>query len=212
MLELLYPLMQGYDSVAIRADVELGGTDQKFNVLLAREVQRAYGLEPQSILTMPILPGIDGVQKMSKSLDNYVGVDDPPEEIFGKLMHFPTAMPSTTSCCSGAPGPAGPAGGEAKARGAARDRSLPRRRSPPPSAFSIRSTFGARATGDPKFARVGARASRSTCRPAPDELGTPAEARRPMASRGHGGASTPDADTIDQSALAWAAQAPRPRG
>jgi tyrosyl-tRNA synthetase len=89
ILELLYPLLQGYDSVAIRADLELGATDQKFNVLLAREVQRAYGLEPQSILTMPILPGIDGVQKMSKSLGNYVGVDEPPEEVYGKLMRVP---------------------------------------------------------------------------------------------------------------------------
>jgi tyrosyl-tRNA synthetase len=89
ILELLYPLLQGYDSVAIEADVELGATDQKFNVLLARETQRAYGLEPQSILTMPILPGIDGVQKMSKSLGNYVAVDDPPEEIYGKLMRVP---------------------------------------------------------------------------------------------------------------------------
>jgi tyrosyl-tRNA synthetase len=89
ILELLYPLLQGYDSVAIRSDVELGGTDQKFNVLLARETQKAYGVEPQSILTTPILPGIDGVQKMSKSLDNYVGVDDPPEEMYGKLMRIP---------------------------------------------------------------------------------------------------------------------------
>ena len=94
ILELLYPLLQGYDSVAIESDVELGGTDQKFNVLLAREIQQAYGVEPQSILTMPILPGIDGVQKMSKSLGNYVGVDDPPEEMFGKLMRVPDdAMP-----------------------------------------------------------------------------------------------------------------------
>ena len=95
ILELLYPLLQGYDSVAVRADVELGATDQKFNVLLARDVQQAYGVEPQSILTMPILPGIDGVQKMSKSLDNYVGVDEPPEEMYGKLMRVPdTAMPT----------------------------------------------------------------------------------------------------------------------
>jgi tyrosyl-tRNA synthetase len=94
ILELLYPLLQGYDSVAVESDVELGGTDQKFNLLLAREVQRAYGLEPQSILTTPILPGIDGVQKMSKSLGNYVGVDDPPAEMFGKLMRVPDdAMP-----------------------------------------------------------------------------------------------------------------------
>jgi tyrosyl-tRNA synthetase len=89
ILELLYPLLQGYDSVAIRSDVELGGTDQSFNLLLAREIQKAYGVEPQSILTMPILPGIDGVQKMSKSLGNYVGVDEPPEEMFGKLMRVP---------------------------------------------------------------------------------------------------------------------------
>jgi tyrosyl-tRNA synthetase len=95
ILELLYPLLQGYDSVAIRSDVELGGTDQKFNILLAREVQKAYGVEPQSILTTPILPGIDGVQKMSKSLGNYVGVDDPPEEMYGKLMRVPDeAMPT----------------------------------------------------------------------------------------------------------------------
>ena len=95
ILELLYPLLQGYDSVAIRSDVELGATDQKFNVLLARDVQQAYGVEPQSILTMPILPGIDGVQKMSKSLGNYVGVDDPPEQMYGKLMRVPdSAMPT----------------------------------------------------------------------------------------------------------------------
>jgi tyrosyl-tRNA synthetase len=89
VLELLYPLMQGYDSVAIESDVELGATDQKFNVLLAREVQKAYGVEPQSILCMPILPGIDGVRKMSKSLGNYVGVSDPPADMYGKLMRVP---------------------------------------------------------------------------------------------------------------------------
>ena len=81
--------------MAVRSDVELGGTDQKFNMLLARDIQQAYGVEPQSILTMPILPGIDGVQKMSKSLGNYVGVDEPPEEVFGKLMRVPDeAMPA----------------------------------------------------------------------------------------------------------------------
>ncbi|HVO54467.1 MAG TPA: tyrosine--tRNA ligase [Solirubrobacterales bacterium] len=88
-LELLYPLLQGYDSVAVEADVELGGTDQKFNLLFGRDVQGAYGQPPQSILTMPILVGTDGVQKMSKSLGNYVGVTDPPEEMFGKLMSIP---------------------------------------------------------------------------------------------------------------------------
>jgi tyrosyl-tRNA synthetase len=94
ILELLYPLLQGYDSVNVRADVELGGTDQKFNILLARDVQQAYGVAPQSVLTMPILPGIDGEQRMAKSLGNYVGVTEPPEEIFGKLMRVPDeAMP-----------------------------------------------------------------------------------------------------------------------
>jgi tyrosyl-tRNA synthetase len=94
ILELLYPLLQGYDSVAIDADVELGGTDQKFNLLLGRDVQQAYGKEPQSILTMPILPGTDGERRMSKSLGNFVGITEPPEEIFGKLMRIPDeAMP-----------------------------------------------------------------------------------------------------------------------
>jgi tyrosyl-tRNA synthetase len=88
-LELLYPLLQGYDSVAVAADVELGGTDQKFNLLFGRDVQTAYGQKPQSILTMPILVGTDGVRKMSKSLDNYVGVTDAPEEMFGRLMSIP---------------------------------------------------------------------------------------------------------------------------
>lgn len=87
--ELLYPLLQGYDSVAIEADVELGGTDQKFNLLFGRDVQSAYGVPQQSILTMPILVGTDGVQKMSKSVGNYVGVTDPPAEMFGKLMSIP---------------------------------------------------------------------------------------------------------------------------
>ena len=88
-LELLYPLLQGYDSVAVEADVELGGTDQKFNLLFGRDIQSSYGQEPQSILTMPILVGTDGVQKMSKSLGNYVGVTDAPEEMFGRLMRIP---------------------------------------------------------------------------------------------------------------------------
>ncbi|HEX5930063.1 MAG TPA: tyrosine--tRNA ligase [Solirubrobacterales bacterium] len=88
-LELLYPLLQGYDSVAVEADVELGGTDQKFNLLFGRDVQGAYGQAPQSILTMPILVGTDGTQKMSKSLGNYVGVTDAPEEMFGRLMSIP---------------------------------------------------------------------------------------------------------------------------
>src|SRR5438105_2884928 len=84
--EFLYPLMQGYDSVAMKSDVELGGTDQKFNLLVGRELQRHYGQPQQCILTMPLLEGIDGVDKMSKSLGNYVGISEPPETIFGKLM------------------------------------------------------------------------------------------------------------------------------
>jgi tyrosyl-tRNA synthetase len=84
--ELLYPLMQGYDSVAMRADVELGGTDQKFNLLVGRELQKDYGQEPQCIVTTPLLEGLDGVQKMSKSLGNYVGIAEAPQEMFGKLM------------------------------------------------------------------------------------------------------------------------------
>ncbi len=84
--EFLYPLVQGYDSVALNADVELGGTDQKFNLLVGRQVQEAHGQEPQVVLTMPLLAGLDGVQKMSKSLGNYVGITEPPAEMFGKLM------------------------------------------------------------------------------------------------------------------------------
>ncbi len=84
--EFLYPLVQGYDSVAMKADVELGGTDQKFNLLVGRQLQAAYGQEPQVALTVPILEGLDGVQKMSKSLGNYIGITDAPEEMFGKVM------------------------------------------------------------------------------------------------------------------------------
>lgn len=84
--EFLYPLIQGYDSVELEADVELGGTDQKFNLLMGRELQKAYGKSQQSILTMPILEGLDGVQKMSKSLNNYIGISDSPKDIFGKIM------------------------------------------------------------------------------------------------------------------------------
>ncbi|MGD8927235.1 MAG: tyrosine--tRNA ligase [Thioalkalispiraceae bacterium] len=84
--EFLYPLIQGYDSVAMKADVELGGTDQKFNLLVGRELQKHYGQEPQIVLTMPILEGLDGVQKMSKSLNNYIGIHEAPDEMFGKIM------------------------------------------------------------------------------------------------------------------------------
>ncbi len=84
--EFLYPLIQGWDSVALKSDVELGGTDQKFNLLVGRQLQEAEGMEPQVVLTMPILEGLDGVQKMSKSLDNYIGITDAPDDMFGKIM------------------------------------------------------------------------------------------------------------------------------
>jgi len=89
ILELLYPLMQGYDSVAVRSDVELGGTDQTFNLLLARDVQRAYGQPEQAVLTMPILPGVDGVEKMSKSVGNHIGITEEPSEIYGRTLSLP---------------------------------------------------------------------------------------------------------------------------
>jgi tyrosyl-tRNA synthetase len=84
--EFVYPLVQGYDSVALKADIELGGTDQKFNLLMGRELQKHFGQAPQCVLTMPLLEGLDGVNKMSKSLGNYVGITDKPEEMFGKIM------------------------------------------------------------------------------------------------------------------------------
>ncbi len=92
VVEFLYPLLQGYDSVAVRADVELGGTDQTFNLLMGREVQRANGQEPQLVLTMPLLEGTDGVRKMSKSFDNYIGLSEPPDDQFGKLMSIPDQL------------------------------------------------------------------------------------------------------------------------
>ncbi|VAW40814.1 Tyrosyl-tRNA synthetase [hydrothermal vent metagenome] len=87
--EFLYPLMQGYDSVALKADVEIGGTDQLFNLLMGRELQRTYGQEPQVVITMPLLEGLDGVNKMSKSLGNYIGITDSPDDIYGKILSIP---------------------------------------------------------------------------------------------------------------------------
>jgi tyrosyl-tRNA synthetase len=114
-LELLYPLLQGYDSVAVEADVELGGTDQKFNLLFGRDIQSAYGQKPQSIMTLPILVGTDGERKMSKSLGNYIGVTEAPEEMFGKAMRVPDeAMPDYYRLVLGAESDAGAAPNEAK--------------------------------------------------------------------------------------------------
>jgi tyrosyl-tRNA synthetase len=95
LLELLYPVLQGYDSVAVKADVELGGTDQTFNLLMGRGIQTAYGQAPQIVLTMPLLPGTDGVQKMSKSVGNYIGITDPPEQMYGKTLSLPDAALGT---------------------------------------------------------------------------------------------------------------------
>jgi tyrosyl-tRNA synthetase len=115
VLELLYPLMQGYDSVEVDADVELGGTDQKFNLLLGRDVQRAYGKPEQAVLTMPILPGTDGERKMSKSLGNHVGIAEPAQEIYGKTLSLPDeAMESWYRLLLGEPAPAGTGPRDAK--------------------------------------------------------------------------------------------------
>jgi tyrosyl-tRNA synthetase len=115
VLELLYPLLQGYDSVAVRADVELGGTDQTFNLLLGRDVQRAYGQPEQVVLTMPLLVGVDGTEKMSKSLGNDIGVTDPPEEIYGRTLSLPdAALASWYALLLGAEPPAGMAPRDAK--------------------------------------------------------------------------------------------------
>jgi len=92
LLELLYPVLQGYDSVAVRSDVELGGTDQTFNLLMGRSIQAAYGVPAQSILTMPLLPGVDGVQKMSKSFGNQIGITEPPDQMYGKTMSAPDSV------------------------------------------------------------------------------------------------------------------------
>jgi tyrosyl-tRNA synthetase len=115
VLELLYPLMQGYDSVAVRADVELGGTDQTFNLLLARDIQRTYGQAEQAVLTLPILPGVDGVEKMSKSVGNHVGVTDAPGEIYGRTLSLPDdAMPAWFELLGVPAPPAGTAARDAK--------------------------------------------------------------------------------------------------
>jgi tyrosyl-tRNA synthetase len=106
MLELLYPVMQGYDSVAVKADVELGGTDQTFNLLMGRAIQSAYGQRPQSILTVPLLAGTDGLQKMSKSLGNHIGITEPPADMYGKTLSIPDAsLPDWYDLLLGAPVP-----------------------------------------------------------------------------------------------------------
>jgi tyrosyl-tRNA synthetase len=106
LLELLYPVLQGYDSVAVEADVELGGTDQTFNLLMGRSIQSAYGQPPQIVLTMPLLPGVDGVQKMSKSVGNHIGITEPPDQMYGKTLSLPdSALPRWYELLLGAPVP-----------------------------------------------------------------------------------------------------------
>ena len=115
ILELLYPLMQGYDSVAVRSDVELGGTDQTFNLLLARDIQRAFGQREQAVLTMPILPGVDGAEKMSKSVGNHIGITEPPSEIYGRTLSLPDeAMDAWFSLLAVQRPPAGTSARDAK--------------------------------------------------------------------------------------------------
>ncbi len=115
MLELLYPVLQGYDSVAVRADVELGGTDQTFNLLMGRAIQSAYGQPQQSILTVPLLVGTDGTQKMSKSLANQIGITEPPADMYGKTLSVPdAALPEWYSLLLGAPAPEGESPRDAK--------------------------------------------------------------------------------------------------
>jgi tyrosyl-tRNA synthetase len=115
LLELLYPVLQGYDSVAVRADVELGGTDQTFNLLMGRSIQTAYGQQPQIVLTMPLLPGVDGVQKMSKSVGNHIGITEPPDQMYGKTLSIPdAALPQWYELLLGAPPPAGVSARDAK--------------------------------------------------------------------------------------------------
>jgi tyrosyl-tRNA synthetase len=115
LLELLYPVLQGYDSVAVRSDVELGGTDQTFNLLMGRSIQAAYGQPQQAILTVPILPGTDGVQKMSKSLGNHIGITEPPGEMYGKTLSIPdSALPDWYDLLLGGAPPAGVSPRDAK--------------------------------------------------------------------------------------------------
>jgi tyrosyl-tRNA synthetase len=115
ILELLYPLMQGYDSVAVRSDVELGGTDQTFNLLLARDIQRAFGQPEQAVLTMPILPGVDGVEKMSKSVGNHIGITESPTEMYGRTLSLPDeAMDTWFSLLAVERPPAGTSARDAK--------------------------------------------------------------------------------------------------
>ena len=169
MLELLYPLLQGYDSVAVRADVELGGTDQKFNLLLARDIQRAYGQPEQVILTMPLLTGTDGERKMSKSSATTSASPSSPEEIYGKTLSIPDASLRRlvrAAARTAPPDPARPAGRQAGA-GPGAGGALPRRRAPPQAAEEALRPRPRPRTSCPTRCRGAVPASdggRSTCR------------------------------------------------
>ena len=129
IMEFMYPLLQGYDSVAVEADIELGGTDQLFNLLVGRELQRSWDQAPQVAMTMPLLEGLDGVQKMSQSLGNYVGITEPPDEMFGKLMRIPDELigevPAVGGVAAGRGGRADRAGPDGRARSSPTMRSGP---------------------------------------------------------------------------------------
>ena len=168
ILELLYPLMQGYDSVAVRSDVELGGTDQTFNLLLARDVQRAYGQPEQAVLTMPILPGVDGVEKMSKSLGNHIGITEAPGEMYGRTLSLPDEAMDTWFDAARR---RAPAGGHVAARrqaraGARAGGALPRRRGGRGGRGAVRraSTCSARRPRRSRSSRWPPPTARSTCR------------------------------------------------
>jgi hypothetical protein len=185
VLELLYPLLQGYDSVAVRSDVEIGGTDQKFNLLLGRDVQRAYGQPEQVVMTLPILPGTDGVQRMSKTLGNYVGITEPPEEIYGKTLSLPDRRWDVVRAAARPAVPADLSARDAKRALAAARGPLPRRGEPPSARGAVRPAFTWRARRRRRSRRRASRppTERSTCprcwrRVRALALGGPASARQ----------------------------------
>ncbi len=169
LLELLYPVLQGYDSVCVQADVELGGTDQTFNLLMGRSLQQAYGQPPQVVLTTPLLTGIDGVQKMSKSFGNHIGVTDPPGEMYGKTLRIPDEQIAPWfSLLLGSEPPGGrrPARRQARPRARARDplpRRRPRRPRRRPASIACSSSTSCPTRSRRPWSRP--RTGRCTCRP-----------------------------------------------
>ena len=183
VLELLYPVLQGYDSVAVRSDVELGATDQRFNLLFARDVQASFDMPAQSILTMPILVGTDGTRKMSKSYGNYVGVTDPAEEMFGKLMSVPDEVMGEyyrSLLGTELDSIAIRARRSGSWRGGSWSASTTRRPPPRPSSDSTRCTCGGRSRTTSRRRRSwrAGRTARCTCRPCSRSTSASAAARR----------------------------------